>query len=61
MQLTLTPEETQLLVDQLARRLQHIDDELVHTDKHELQHELAREVDAVRALLARIRSEARLS
>jgi hypothetical protein len=55
MQLTLTTEETRLLLDQLAKRIEHMDAELVHTDKHELQHALATELKQLRALAERIR------
>ena len=59
MQVNLTPIEAGLLLRHLEQHLQHIDTELVHTDKHELQHSLAREIDALRVLCERLRSEFR--
>jgi hypothetical protein len=56
MQLTLTPHETTLLVQQLTQHIAHVDEELVHTDKRELQRDIAHELDELRALLERIRS-----
>jgi 5-bromo-4-chloroindolyl phosphate hydrolysis protein len=55
MQLTLTAEETRLLLDNLGKRIEHMDAELIHTDKHELQHALAVELQQLRALADRIR------
>jgi hypothetical protein len=55
MQLTLMPQEARLLERHLAERLRQLDVELARTDKHELQHELAREVDQLRALTDRLR------
>jgi hypothetical protein len=56
MHLTLTPEETRLLLHHLTQRIEHMDAELVHTDKRELQRSLAHELQALRALTERIRS-----
>lgn len=56
MHLTLTPEETRLLLRHLTERIEHIDNELVHTDKRELQHSIARDAQELRALVDRIRS-----
>jgi hypothetical protein len=56
MNLTLTSEETGMLLRHLARQIEHMDQELVHTDKRDLQRALARDVDALRALTARIRA-----
>ena len=56
MQLSLTPEETRLLLRHLAQRIEHMDAELVHTDKRALQRSLASEVNALRALTDRIGS-----
>lgn len=52
--LELSDSETQLLATHLARHVEHLDAELVRTDKHDLQHALAREVDELRALLRRL-------
>ena len=54
MNLPLTREETGLLVSHLTQHLEHMDDELVHTDKRELQRSLAREIEALRRLTDRI-------
>ena len=58
MHLTLTPEETRLLVSHLTQRIEHMDAELVHTDRRDLQRSLASELQALRALTERIRSGA---
>lgn len=58
MHLTLTPEETRLLVRHLSERIAYMDAELVHTDKRELQRSLVHELQALRALTDRIRSGA---
>jgi hypothetical protein len=58
MQLTLTPEESSLLIRNLMQRIEHLDSELVHTDKRDLQRDLARELQALRTLTDRIRSSA---
>ena len=58
MQLTLAPEETRLLLHHLTQRIEHMDAELVHTDKRELQHSLAHELQKLKALKERIRSSA---
>lgn len=52
--LELSDSETQLLATHLARYVEHLDAELVRTDKHDLQHALAREIDGLRALLRRL-------
>jgi hypothetical protein len=54
MQLDLTKDEASFLKAQLARHLEHLEGELARTDKHELQHALARDVSAVRAILDRV-------
>ena len=54
MTLTLTPQEAQLLRSHLARHLAHVESELVHTDKFELQHDLAADVAKLRALVEKI-------
>jgi hypothetical protein len=58
MQLSISTEDTRLLLSHLDRRLQEMDEELVHTDKRELQRQLGRDVRALRALAERIRASA---
>ena len=58
MHLTLSPEESRLLIRHLTQRIEHLDSELVHTDKRELQRALAEELRALSALTDRIRSGA---
>ena len=41
MQLVLTPAEGKILIRHLTHQADHLDDELVHTDKRELQRALA--------------------
>jgi hypothetical protein len=53
----LTSEEAQLLKTHLSRYLEHLDKELVRTDKHELQHKLASEVRALQRISDRLGSE----
>ncbi len=50
----LTSEESQLLRRHLDRYLQHLDQELVRTDKYELQHKLAAEIASLRQIAARL-------
>ena len=54
--LELTAAEAQLLVTHLGRQIEHLDRDLVRTDKHELQHALAREIETLQAILARLRA-----
>jgi hypothetical protein len=56
MQLTMTSDEMRLLLRHLTARIEHLDGELVHTDKRELQRSLATELDALRALCERLGS-----
>ncbi len=58
MQFTFTTDETRLLLRHLGQWIEHLDKELVHTDKRELQHALALELDALCALTERLRSAA---
>lgn len=58
MHLMLTPEESRLLIRNLTHRIEHLDSELVHTDKRELQRALAEELRDLSALTDRIRSSA---
>jgi uncharacterized protein YukE len=56
MQLQLTTEDVVLLVRQLNKRIEHVEDELAHTDKRELQRALVKDVQAMRNLAQRIES-----
>jgi hypothetical protein len=56
MHLTLTREEGRLLLRHLTQHLEHLDADLAHTDRRELQHALALELDQLRSLAARLRS-----
>jgi hypothetical protein len=50
----LTEQEARFLRSQLGRHLEEVDDELVHTDTRELQHALHRDLDHLKALLAKL-------
>jgi hypothetical protein len=52
--LELSDEEGQLMLEQLALRVQELDDELVHTDRADLQRALFDEVERLRALTERL-------
>ncbi|HVH46385.1 MAG TPA: hypothetical protein VM925_28785, partial [Labilithrix sp.] len=52
--LQLTQDDARFLCTQLERQLAHIDDELVHTDKREMQRELARDVARLRSVLGQL-------
>jgi hypothetical protein len=52
--LELSTSEAQLLATHLARHLNRLDAELVRTDKYELQHALAREIEALRSVVSRL-------
>jgi hypothetical protein len=54
MKLDLTNMEARLLRDHLAQHLKEVDDELVRTDKRELQHQLAREESKLHTILTRL-------
>jgi len=54
MNLDLSLDEARLLRTQLDRRISELDGELVRTDKHDLQHALARDIDTLRAVAARL-------
>lgn len=54
--LQLSQDDARFLRGQLERQLAHVDDELVHTDKREMQRELARDVARLRAVLAQLTS-----
>jgi hypothetical protein len=55
----LSPEEQTLLAVHLDRHLHHLDAELVRTEKHDLAHALAREIDQLRAIVRRLETGAR--
>jgi hypothetical protein len=53
--LQLSQDDARFLCGQLERQLAHIDDELVHTDKRQMQRELARDVARLRGFLTQLR------
>ncbi len=55
----LSPEEQTLLAVHLDRHLHHLDAELVRTEKHDLAHALAREIEQLRAIVRRLETGAR--
>jgi hypothetical protein len=54
MKLDLSPIEAEFLAAQLRRHLEIVESELAHTEKHQLQHALASDVDALRSILRRL-------
>jgi len=54
MHLDLTSQEAALLKRQLTRQLDTLERDLVRTDKYELQHALARDVETLRAIESRL-------
>lgn len=54
MHLQLSAAEAKLLATHLGRHVEHLDRELVRTDKRDLQHALAQEIESLRAIVARI-------
>ena len=52
--LALTADEADFLSHQLKRHLGELEDELIHTDKREIQHALAGDFDRVKELEGRI-------
>lgn len=54
----LSPEEQRLLKTHLDRYLVHLDAELVRTEKHDLAHALAHEIEQLRAIERRLATEA---
>jgi hypothetical protein len=52
--LELTTDEARFLRSQLTKHANELDDELIHTDKYELQHELHGEVEKLRAIEHRL-------
>ena len=61
MQITLSSEESHLLLRHLSQHIEQLDNELVHTDKRELQRALSNEVDSLRHLVDRIRADERVA
>jgi hypothetical protein len=57
MKLELTTHEAALLKSELAKRLIALDRDLVRTDKHDLQHALARDIDELRGIEHRLERE----
>lgn len=54
MTLNLSSQDIDLLRAHLGRHIRHVEEELVHTDKFELQHELAAELARLRTLAEKI-------
>jgi hypothetical protein len=52
--LFLSEADARFLGEQLGRQADHLENELVHTDKREMQRELAQEVERLRGILAKI-------
>ncbi len=52
--LQLTTDDAAFLAEQLASRVRHVENELVHTDKHEMQTEIARDLERLERLHARL-------
>ncbi|HEY2516338.1 MAG TPA: hypothetical protein VGI39_35950 [Polyangiaceae bacterium] len=57
MKLELSTHEAALLKTELGRRIYDLDRDLVRTDKHELQHALARDIDELRGIERRLAGE----
>jgi hypothetical protein len=51
MNLDLSPNRASFLASQLRYRMLGIERELAHTDKHELQHALASDLDALQSMV----------
>jgi len=54
MRYELSPDDARFLHDQLVRHLQVIEDELIHTDRRDLQREIAADARRLRELIDRI-------
>jgi hypothetical protein len=52
--LELSAEEANFLNSAMSRHLAEMEDELVHTDKHELQRALATDIERFRAIAQRL-------
>jgi hypothetical protein len=53
--LEVSEQELDLLITHLARHIDALDHDLVRTDKADLQHALAREVETLQSLLERLK------
>lgn len=53
-QLTLSTDEAAFLDRQLARHVHEVEDELIHTDKHDLQQALAGDLDRLRRIRGKL-------
>lgn len=56
MNLELSPEEASLLATHLERHIERVDNELVHTDKRQMQRELANDEQRLVEILKRLRA-----
>jgi len=52
--LELTPDDGAFLAEQLKSQRRHIENELVHTDKRQMQAELARDLERINRLCDRV-------
>ena len=59
MQLDLTPVEADFLAVHLRRYAEHVQIDLAHTDRRDLQHALAGDLERLRAILGRLEREAK--
>jgi hypothetical protein len=57
MRIDLTDSQAKLLSVHLNRHIEHVENELVHTDKVQMQHDLAREVGLLREIQQRINAQ----
>jgi hypothetical protein len=57
MRFEMTQEEAKFLDAHLVRHIESVENELVHTDKRQMQSELAREVSALRTIHDRLARE----
>ena len=57
MRFEMTPDEARFLDAQLVRHIETMENELVHTDKHRVQHELATEVSTLKRRHERLAHE----
>ena len=55
MQLDLSPEEAAFLTQHLNRHIEAMDAELIHTDKRQLQRELAEELTKLKEIQERLK------
>jgi hypothetical protein len=54
MHVELSEGQARLLRSQLVRRIEELENEAAHTEKHEMQHALALDVDALKEVLGRV-------